>query len=193
MIGAIIKDGSGEHWSLNTIQKKAVSSWTSPNYPSESNKRQHPLWDTHITQTPVTALKPYPSYISIFHRHDWSPLLNNVYRSCIECHLSADGRARDECVDKCKLAGATINEEEGSACLKLLSFPLHKSSWEAETQWRVFRELDLIWTRAFSTLTLLFKSKCIPLSLKFDCLGYKQFKVMAILSDFSSVGKVTSV
>ncbi|KAG8510449.1 Integrin beta-6, partial [Galemys pyrenaicus] len=32
--------------------------------------------------------------------------------SCIECHLSADGQPREECVDKCKLAGATINEEE---------------------------------------------------------------------------------
>ncbi|XP_043344255.1 integrin beta-6 isoform X4 [Cervus canadensis] len=33
-------------------------------------------------------------------------------RSCIECYLSADGQAQEECVDKCKLAGATINEEE---------------------------------------------------------------------------------
>ncbi|KAB0390225.1 hypothetical protein E2I00_002487, partial [Balaenoptera physalus] len=32
--------------------------------------------------------------------------------SCIECYLSADGQAREDCVDKCKLAGATINEEE---------------------------------------------------------------------------------
>ncbi|KAK2509653.1 hypothetical protein MC885_020196 [Smutsia gigantea] len=36
----------------------------------------------------------------------------NSRRSCIECHLSADGQAREECVDKCKLAGVTINEEE---------------------------------------------------------------------------------
>uniref|UniRef100_A0A8D0MVY5 Integrin beta n=1 Tax=Sus scrofa TaxID=9823 RepID=A0A8D0MVY5_PIG len=36
----------------------------------------------------------------------------NSKRSCIECHLSADGQAREDCVDKCKLAGATISEEE---------------------------------------------------------------------------------
>uniref|UniRef100_A0A2R9C4C3 Integrin beta n=1 Tax=Pan paniscus TaxID=9597 RepID=A0A2R9C4C3_PANPA len=36
----------------------------------------------------------------------------NSKRSCIECHLSAAGQAREECVDKCKLAGATISEEE---------------------------------------------------------------------------------
>ncbi|KAI4544159.1 hypothetical protein MG293_004425 [Ovis ammon polii] len=36
----------------------------------------------------------------------------NSKRNCIECYLSADGQAQEECVDKCKLAGATINEEE---------------------------------------------------------------------------------
>ncbi|XP_019665248.1 integrin beta-6 isoform X1 [Ailuropoda melanoleuca] len=36
----------------------------------------------------------------------------NSKRSCIECHLSADGQAQEECVDKCKLAGATISEAE---------------------------------------------------------------------------------
>ncbi|XP_055254705.1 integrin beta-6 isoform X1 [Moschus berezovskii] len=36
----------------------------------------------------------------------------NSKRSCIECYLSADGQAQEECVDKCKLAGATISEEE---------------------------------------------------------------------------------
>ncbi|ELW47107.1 Integrin beta-6 [Tupaia chinensis] len=36
----------------------------------------------------------------------------NSKRSCIECHLSADGQAREDCVDRCKLAGATISDEE---------------------------------------------------------------------------------
>lgn len=35
-------------------------------------------------------------------------------RSCIECYLSADGQAQEECVDKCKATGATISEEDFS-------------------------------------------------------------------------------
>ncbi|XP_008843961.1 integrin beta-6 [Nannospalax galili] len=36
----------------------------------------------------------------------------NSKRSCIECHLSADGQVREECTDMCKAAGATISEED---------------------------------------------------------------------------------
>lgn len=38
----------------------------------------------------------------------------NSRRSCIECYLSADGQAQEECEDKCKATGATISEEEFS-------------------------------------------------------------------------------
>lgn len=38
----------------------------------------------------------------------------NSKRSCIECYLSADGQAQEECEDKCKATGATISEEEFS-------------------------------------------------------------------------------
>lgn len=41
----------------------------------------------------------------------------NSKRSCIECYLSADGQAQEECEDKCKATGATISEE-GAPCLK---------------------------------------------------------------------------
>lgn len=34
----------------------------------------------------------------------------NSKRSCIECYLSADGQAQEECADKCKAIGATISE-----------------------------------------------------------------------------------
>ncbi|KAM5125225.1 LOW QUALITY PROTEIN: integrin beta-6-like [Callospermophilus lateralis] len=46
----------------------------------------------------------------------------NSKRSCIECHLSADPKAQEDCVDKCKLAGATISEEED--CPKPLNIPM---------------------------------------------------------------------
>ncbi|XP_004608161.2 integrin beta-6 [Sorex araneus] len=36
----------------------------------------------------------------------------NSKRSCIECHLSANGQTKEECVDKCILAGVIINEDE---------------------------------------------------------------------------------
>lgn len=38
----------------------------------------------------------------------------NSKRSCIECYLSADGQAQEECEDKCKAAGATVSEEDFS-------------------------------------------------------------------------------
>lgn len=38
----------------------------------------------------------------------------NSKRSCIECYLSADGQAQEECADKCKAIGATISEEDFS-------------------------------------------------------------------------------
>lgn len=38
----------------------------------------------------------------------------NSKRSCIECYLSADGQAQEECEDKCKATGATVSEEEFS-------------------------------------------------------------------------------
>lgn len=41
----------------------------------------------------------------------------NSKRSCIECYLSADGQAQEECADKCKAIGATISEE-GASSLK---------------------------------------------------------------------------
>ena len=130
---------SREHWWLRGIQTKAVSSWISPNHLFESNKTQCPLWDISIAGITVTVWKQYPNCISIFTpSQNWLTLLNNVHRSCIECYLSANGQAQEECVDKCKLAGATINEEEGSTCLILLSFPLH-SFREAETLWRAFQ------------------------------------------------------
>lgn len=38
----------------------------------------------------------------------------NSKRSCIECYLSADGQAQEECEDKCKATGATVSEEDFS-------------------------------------------------------------------------------
>lgn len=38
----------------------------------------------------------------------------NSKRSCIECYLSADGQAQEECEDKCKATGATVSEKEFS-------------------------------------------------------------------------------
>lgn len=38
----------------------------------------------------------------------------NSKRSCIECHLSADDQAQEECTAKCKAAGATVSEEDFS-------------------------------------------------------------------------------
>lgn len=38
----------------------------------------------------------------------------NSKRTCIECYLSADGQAQEECEDKCKATGATVSEEDFS-------------------------------------------------------------------------------
>ncbi|XP_059115136.1 integrin beta-6 isoform X1 [Peromyscus eremicus] len=38
----------------------------------------------------------------------------NSKRSCIECYLSADGQNREQCMEKCRTAGATISEEDFS-------------------------------------------------------------------------------
>uniref|UniRef100_UPI00403858B1 integrin beta-6-like n=1 Tax=Callospermophilus lateralis TaxID=76772 RepID=UPI00403858B1 len=67
----------------------------------------------------------------------------NSKRSCIECHLSADPKAQEDCVDKCKLAGTTIIEEEGAACLKWLSFPL-RGSPETEIAFLVTKDKHLL-------------------------------------------------
>ncbi|XP_076697548.1 integrin beta-6-like [Callospermophilus lateralis] len=67
----------------------------------------------------------------------------NSKRSCIECHLSADPKAQEDCVDKCKLAGTTISEEEGAACLKWLSFPL-RGSPETEIAFLVTKDKHLL-------------------------------------------------
>uniref|UniRef100_UPI004038528E integrin beta-6-like n=1 Tax=Callospermophilus lateralis TaxID=76772 RepID=UPI004038528E len=67
----------------------------------------------------------------------------NSKRSCIECHLSADPKAQEDCVDKCKLAGTTISEEEGAACLKWLSFPL-RGSPETEIAFLVTKDKHVL-------------------------------------------------